>query len=143
MEKIIMKNNMPAWDLSDYYADIKDERISQDLEKYRQCAMDFAQKYKGKLANLNAEEFLQAIKDIEQRSIISSRLGGFAYLNMVTQMKNGEAVAFYQSVEEKLTDYCKPTIFFSLEFNKLPQTKIDEWLKNENVNFYKYWINRL
>ncbi|MDY6365022.1 MAG: M3 family oligoendopeptidase, partial [Cyanobacteriota bacterium] len=134
---------MPAWDLSDFYKNIKDEKIQKDLKFYQKSAQDFALKYKGKLKNLSAEEFLVAIKDIETRSKTASKLGGFAYLNMVTQMKNTEAVAFYQTIEEKLTEYAKPLVFFSIEFNELPQTKINEWLKNKDVNFYSYWIKRL
>lgn len=136
-------NKMPAWDLSDFYQSLDDEQIQKDLEAYKKSAADFAVKYKGKLQNLSAGEFLIAVKDIEKRSVLASKLGGFAYLNMVTQMKNQKAVAFYQSIEEKLTDYCKPTVFFSLEFNKLPQEKVDEWLKNDEVKFYRHWIKRL
>ena len=138
-----MTNKMPAWNLSDYYTSMKDAKIAEDLESYRQGTEEFAKRYKGKLAELSAEEFLAAAKNIERRSKIASRLGGFAYLNMVTQMKNVEAVAFYQDIQEKLTDYCKPAIFFSLEFNALPDAKINEWLQNKDVAFYKYWIKRM
>ena len=134
---------MPAWDLSDLYKGIDDPQITKDLEIYRKDALKFAKNYKGRLANLSADEFYQAIKDIENRSKLSGRLGGFASLNMVTQMKNSAAVAFYQSVEEKMTDYAKPIVFFTLEFNKLPQNKINEWLKDERIKKYKYWIKRL
>ena len=137
------KNDMPAWDLSDLYQSINDPQISKDLEQYRRQTVSFARKYKGKLAALSANEFLAAVQNIEKRSLIAARLGGFAYLNMVTQMKNSEAVMFYQSVEEKLTDYSKPAVFFSLEYNALPQAKINEWLKDKRVQTYKYWLKRL
>ena len=138
-----MKNKMPAWDLSDLYKSMDDPQIAKDLEAYRKSAIKFAKTYKGRLHKLSADEFMAAIKDIEKRSKLSGRLGGFAYLNMVTQMKNAAAVAFYQSIEEKMTDYVKPIVFFSLEFNKLPQEKINEWLKDKRVKEYKYWIKRL
>ncbi|MBQ7633585.1 MAG: M3 family oligoendopeptidase [Alphaproteobacteria bacterium] len=138
-----MKNKMPAWDLSDLYKGIDDPQITKDLETYRKDALKFARNYKGRLASLSADEFYQAIKDIENRSKLSGRLGGFAYLNMVTQMKNSAAITFYQSVEEKMTDYIKPIVFFTLEFNKLPQNKINDWLKDERIKKYKYWIKRL
>ncbi len=137
------KNNAPAWDLSDLYRSINDPQIKKDLETYRKQTAAFAKKYKGRLALLSADEFLKAVQDIEKRSEIASRLGGFAYLNMVTQMKNVEAVAFFQSIEEKLTDYCKPAVFFSIEFNKLPQAKINEWLKDKRIKSYQYWLKRL
>lgn len=136
-------NSMPAWNLKDFYNGIDDAQINKDLEIYRQRTIDFAEKYKGNLISLSAKELLNVLKDIEERTIIASKLGGFAYLNMVTQMKNSEAVAFYQKIEEKLTDYCKPAIFFTIEFNKLPQEKIDEWLNDSDVSYYKYWIKRV
>ena len=134
---------MPAWDLSDLYKGIDDPQIKKDLETYRKSAVKFAKTYKGRLNKLSADEFYAAIKDIEKRSKLAGRLGGFAYLNMVTQMKNTAAVAFYQSIEEKMTDYVKPIVFFSLEFNQLPQNKINEWLKDKRIKQYKYWIKRL
>ena len=138
-----MKNKFPAWDLSDLYKGTDDPKIAKDLAAYARRTKSFARKYKGKLATLSAGEFLAAVKDIEYRAKIAGRLGGFAYLNMVTQMKNNEAVAFYQNIEEKLTDYAKPSVFFSVEFNHLPQAKISEWLKNKEIKAYKYWIKRL
>lgn len=138
-----MKNSLPAWNLSDLYKGMTDPQIAKDMETYRKSALKFAKTYKGRLQSLDADELLKAIEDIEKRSLIAGKLGGFAYLNMVTQMKNGEAVAFYQNIEEKMTDYAKPTIFFSLEFNKLPETKIKEWLKDKKIAKYKYWIKRL
>lgn len=138
-----MSKSLPAWDLSDLYKSIKDPQIMMDIEKYRVSAKEFAEKYKGKLADLSADEFLELIKNIENRSLIAGRLGGFAYLNMVTQMKNTEAVGFYQQIEETLTDYAKPTVFFSVEFNALPQEKIDTWLKDGRIYEYRYWIKRV
>lgn len=136
-------SNLPAWDLSDLYDGIKDPKIEQDLEKYRKSAVSFARKYKGKLATLSDKEFLQVLKANESKNKIASRLGGFAYLNMATQMKNQEAMAFYQNIVEKITEYSKPLVFFSLEFNKLPESKIKEWLKNKQVAFYKPYIKRI
>ena len=59
-----MTNKMPAWDLSDYYTSMKDAKIAEDLESYRQGTEEFAKRYKGKLAELSAEEFLAAAKNI-------------------------------------------------------------------------------
>ncbi len=136
-------NNLPAWDLSDLYQSIDDERITRDMENYRDFCIDFANQYKGKLAQLDSREMLKALKAYEKNSLLISRVGGFAYLNMVTQMKNQAAVAFYQNVSEKLTDYSKPLIFLSLEINQLPEEKIQQWLTDEQLAFYKPWFERL
>ncbi len=136
-------SNLPAWDLTDLYKGINDPQIQKDLETYRKSAASFARKYKSKLAQLTAEEFLRALQIREKQAKISGRLGGFAYLNMSTQMKNPEAMTFYQNISEKLTEYAKPLVFFSLEINALPEKKLKDWLKNEKVAFYKPYLKRL
>ncbi len=136
-------NNLPAWDLSDLYQSIKDPQIEKDLESYKKNALSLQKKYKGKMAKLSAEEFLSALKMLEKSALLSGKLGGFASLNMSTQMKNAEAMIFYQNISEKLTEYAKPTVFFSLELNKLPEAKIKEWLNNKKVAFYKPFISRV
>lgn len=136
-------NNLPSWDLSDFYMGIDDSKINRDLEAYRKKALAFSRKYKGKLDKLSAAEFLQLLRESEKRVKISSSLAEYAYLNMVTQMKNAEAMAFYQNISEKLTEYSKPLVFFSLEMNQLPGEKIKEWLKDKQVAFYKPYINRI
>lgn len=136
-------NNLPAWDLSDLYKNIKDPKINKDLEAYKKNALLLQKKYKGKLSKLSVKEFLEALKTLENGGKLASKLGGFASLNMSTQMKNPDAMIFYQNISEKLTEYAKPIVFFSLELNKLPESKIKEWLKNKDVAFYKPFIDRV
>ena len=137
------KTNLPAWDLSDLYQGINDPNIKKDLQTYKKNAVELNKKYKGKLIMLSADAFLGALKLLEKNAILGGRLGGFAYLNMSTQMKNPEAMIFYQNISEKLTDYAKPTVFFSLELNQIPESKIKEWLKNKEVAFYKPFLKRV
>lgn len=137
------ENKLPAWDLSDLYKGINDPDIDKDLTRYQKMSEKFAADYKGKLASLDASAFAGALKTYEEISVIGDILGEYAYLNMCTQMKNNEAMAFYQNISEKLTDYAKPTVFFTLEINQLPEDKLSAWLKNEKVAFYKHWLERV
>lgn len=137
------KNNLPGWDLSDLYDGINDPKINEDLQKYQKMTEQFAADYKGRLQNMTAAEFGKTIKIYEEISVIGSLLGEFAYLNMCTQMKNAEAMAFYQNISEKLTDYAKPSVFYTLEINQIPEAKLAEWLKDESVAAYKYWLERV
>ena len=139
-----MKNEkLPAWDLSDLFNGIDDEKITKGLEKYKKFCANFAKRYKGKLKNLDGAEFAAMLKEYEKNISMASKIGGFAYLNMVTQMKNQQAMAFYQDISEKLTDYGKPLVFLSLEINSLDKEKISSWLKNKEAAFYKPWLERL
>lgn len=136
-------NSLSAWDLSDLYKGIDDPQIKKDLKAYQKNALALNKKYKGKLASLSSAEFLGALELLEKNAVLGGRLGGFAYLNMSTQMKNPEAMIFYQNISETLTDYAKPTVFFSLELNQLEEGKIKEWLKDKKVAFYKPFLKRV
>ncbi len=137
-----MKKN-DAWDLTDLYKGIKDPKIKKDLEKYKKLNLDFAKKYKGRLAQISAKDFYAALKMVEEKATTAKLIGNFAYLNMITQMKNKEAVAFNQNIAEALSDSSKPSIFFSLELNALPGKKVQELLKDKKVAEFAPFINRV
>ncbi len=136
-------SSLPAWDLSDLYSNIEDKKIKQDLQTYKEFCLNFAKKYQGKLEGLSSKEFAQALKTYEEHSIIAHTLGSFAYLNMVTQMKNQDAVVFYQNISEQITNDSSPLVFFSLEINQQSSQTMDNWLKDEEVLFYKPWLERM
>lgn len=137
------KSKLPSWDLSDLYSGINDPKIKKDLNKFMKLNKDLEKKFKNKISDLCPKEFLEAIKIYEEMSIISHILGAFAYLNMSTQMNNPEATAFFQDISEKMTDYSKPSIFFSLEINKLSDKKIKEFLKDKEIRKYSPWLKRI
>lgn len=129
--------------MSDLYKSIEDPQIVRDLNLYKKSASDFAKKYKGKIAKLSAKGFSEMAQDCEKRSVLGNKIGVFAYLSMVTQMKNASVMTFYQNTSEKLNDYSKPVIFLSLEINQLPQGKIDEWMKDKKAAYFKPWLDRI
>lgn len=137
------RSNLPAWDLSDLYSGINDPQVEKDLSAYLAYNQQLSDKYKGKVASLSAPDFAKAIKLYEQASVVASKLGIFAYLNMVTQMKNKEAVAFYQNINEKLTESGKLSIFFTLEINALSEEAFQALLKDKNVAFYRPWLEKI
>lgn len=134
---------LPAWDLSDLYKGINDPKIKSDLAQYKQLNLGLAEKYKGKMAELPAADFYEAVKTYEAASVAASKLGIFAYLNMITQMSNKEAMAFYQDTNEAMTEYGKPAIFFTLEINALPEDKFQALLQDSRVAYYAPWLKRV
>ena len=141
--KTSLNETLPAWDLSDLYKGIDDPKIKKDIDKYHQETQNFSKKYKGKLETLDEKSFAEALRKYEEIEVLGSVLGEFAYLNMSTQMKNAQAMAFYQNISEQLTEYSKPTVFFSLEINKISDSKIKQLLKDKKVSFYRPWLERV
>ncbi len=142
-KKTFRQSPLPAWNLSDLYKGIKDPQINKDLAAYKKSALDFAKKYKGKIAKLSAKGFADMAADCEARSVLGNKIGVFAYLSMVTQMKNAQVMSFYQNISEKLNEYAKPVIFLSLEINKLPDSTIKGWMKDKKAAYFEPWLKRI
>ena len=134
---------MPDWDLSEYYKGTDDKKIDEDIKKYAQMAVDFAAKYKGKVAELDAKSFVQALKEMEDMSRLGSRLDGFAYLNSTTRLMDAKASALYQKVVEALSDAGSKLLFFGLEYNKMNEEAIRKLEEDKEVQTYAPYLKRV
>ena len=115
------KNDLiiPNWDLSDFYNGIHDPKINEFLTKIKKDCEDFHNKYFQKISNLNAQEFLNAIKEFEILGESTSKLSSYGYLVYSSDLSNQEHVAFYQNTNEELSKYDAQLVFFCLEINLL------------------------
>ena len=134
-------NEMPVWDLSEYYKGIDDKNIDKDISKYQALAKEFNQKYKGRVKDLTIDEFGIALKELEDLSNIGHKLAGFSHLNYVTNMLDEKASALNTKIEEQLTNAGMNLVFWSLEYNKLSDKKQKELIKN--LGDYAPYLKRM
>lgn len=134
---------MPEWDLSEYYKGTDDKQIDEDIKKYAQSAAAFAEKYRGKVATLDADTFVAALKEMENISKLASKLGGFAYLNSTTRLMDAKASALYQKVSEILSEAGTDLLFFSLEYNKMDEKAIRKLEGDKKVQAYAPYLKRV
>lgn len=137
------KNNLPNWDLSEYYANEDDNQISKDLKSYADKAAEFAKTYRGRVNKLDADEFIKALKALEKLSNLGAKLSGYAYLNQTTQMKNTKATALYQKVVESLNAAGCDLLFFGLEYNKMSNAQEKKLLSDKRVQAYLPYLKRM
>ena len=57
-----MNNQLPNWDLSEIYKDIKDPNIAKDIKEIKALSDDFLTKWKGKIDKLAASDFVNCIE---------------------------------------------------------------------------------
>jgi oligoendopeptidase F len=136
----VKKENLPSWDLTDFYKSIKDPAIKKDIEKALSKARVFEKANKGKVEKLSAAGLLKAIKEFETISDLIGKLASYAFLSYATEVSNPEKQAFYQNVEEKINDVSAKLIFFSLELNRLDEKKLNGFFKQKELAFYKPYI---
>src|SRR5690349_12144608 len=88
------------WDLSIFYSGPDDPAIQRDLDKVMQMADDFAKTYRGRVAQLDAEEMIDAMIEQEAISDASGRIGSYAFLNFSTDTTDPKRGALVQKVTE-------------------------------------------
>ena len=136
--------NLPEWNLNDLYTNTQSQELKNDLSWLEKECKSFSADFQGKLADLNASEFLDCVKRNEKISNVSGRLISFAGLRYYQSTTDGERTKFLSDIQEKITIYTSSLIFFNLELNRLPAKHLDElYPQNEELSRYKPVFDRI
>ena len=111
---------LPEWDLTDLYPAPDSPQLKADIASLETQANDFAARYQGKLADLTPAEMLAAIEAYQQIDIIGGRIMSYAGLRYYQNTTDAERAKTLGDLQGRITDITTPLVFFSLEFNRIP-----------------------
>ena len=131
------KNELPLWDLSEIYKDIKDPMIKNDLKDIRNLSKDFLKKWKGKIKDLNSEEFVDCIDQYQNLNEKIYKMGTHSNLIFATNMEDPEISRYNSSISDEVTEIFSSLIFVTLELSKINDDIINEWVLNDEA---KHWL---
>ena len=120
--------NLPEWDLSDLYSSQNAPELSRDLQWLDQECASFAVDYEGKLANLDAAEMLACVLRNERINTIAGRIMSFAGLRYYQLTIDGDRTKFMSDMQEKITNFTTPLVFFTLELNRIDDATLQALL---------------
>jgi oligoendopeptidase F len=129
--------DLPEWDLSDLYSSQDAPELSRDLQWLDQECASFAADYEGKLAHLDAEEMLNCVLRNERINTIAGRIMSFAGLRYYQLTVDGDRTKFMSDMQEKITDFTTPLVFFTLELNRIDDAALQARL-NANDALARY-----
>ena len=115
---------LPDWDLSDLYKGEDAPEFASDMEWLGTACADFAAKYEGKLADLDAAGLLDCVQAYEAISTTGGRLMSFAGLRYYQNTTDADRAQFMQNAQEKVTVFTAPLVFYTLEINRLEDAEI-------------------
>ena len=72
-----MSDNLPNWNLKDFYSSFKDEAISKDLDNFKKYTKTFKESYKDKLLS-HSSKLENIIEEYENGNEIGDKLGNYA-----------------------------------------------------------------
>lgn len=140
--------NLPAWDLTDFYKSIQDPKIDQDIKDITARCKDFATHYQGKFlpnqfsaSQAEANLLAKAIREYEAIEESMGKLISYAFLTYVTHLNSPEPQQFYQKIQEVVTAESVHLLFLTLDINKLSEELLREAYKNSSdLSHYEPWI---
>ncbi len=136
--------DLPEWDLTDLYPAQDSKELTDDLAWLETACSSFATDYEGKLETLDAGGLLNAVNRYEQIDIIAGRIMSYAGLRYYQQTTDAERGKFMSDMQDKITTYTTPLVFYGLEFNRLEETHIQGLLAaNTDLARYKPVFDRM
>ena len=111
---------LPEWDLSDLYTAPDSPELTADIARIETQAQAFAAEYQGRLADLTPAQMLQAVEAFEQINILAGRVMSYIGLRYYQNTTDPVRAKQMGDLQARITDLTTPIIFFSLEFNRIP-----------------------
>ena len=129
--------DLPEWDLTDLYTSDDCPELTRDLAWLDAECAAFAKDYQGNLASLNAADMLKAVQRDEEITIIAGRIMSYAGLRYYQVTTDSERAKFMADMQDAITNYTTPLVFYGLEFNRLEDKHLAGLLA-ENADLARY-----
>lgn len=129
-----------VWDLSVFYNSIDDPNITKDMESISTEVDQFAAEYKGRVADLDAEEMMDAIKAMESIYDSSGRIGNYAQLVFSTDAADPKVGALVQKITEYGSRINQKMLFFELEWNNTDDAKAQALMNDPTLAEYRHML---
>ena len=132
-----------AWNLEDLFAGVDDPEIEDSLDKAMERAQAFSTLYRGRIDSddLTAQTLLDAILELEQISVMQTKIGCYAMLVFSADTGNPEHGALMQYVQERGTQIALELLFFELELMAAKPEIIERLLEDEILADYRHFIH--
>ena len=136
--------DLPEWDLTDLYSDADAPELKRDLDWLEQACASFAMDYEGKLAELDAKGMLDCVLRNERINAVAGRIMSFAGLRYYQLTTDAGRAKFLSDMQEKITNFTTPLVFFTLELNRLDDGHLDKlFAENQDLARYKPVFDRI
>lgn len=141
-----MSNVAPAetpqvrWDLSALSNGFDDLRIDQYWALADSSAKAFAERYRDKIGEHSAAELAEAIRSMEEIYQTAAKPLSYAGLRFAADSADPAVGAFMQKQQEKGTGLSVLLMFFELELQAIPASRIAELVTDPALDVYRHYV---
>ena len=138
-----INNQLPIWNLSEIYKDIKDPNIGKDIKEISKLSNEFSKKWKGRIKELSATDFVKSIENYQAINESIYKIGTHSSLTFATNMEDPEISRYNSSISDQITEILSSLIFFTLELSKIDDKTIESWMKENSAQKWQPFITIL
>ncbi|MCR9132404.1 MAG: M3 family oligoendopeptidase [bacterium] len=128
------------WDLSDLYASSDDPQLAKDKKDVLSEADAFAEKYKGRIADLSVSEFKEMLQAYEALQDKGGKIGSFAYLQWSTDTGNSEYGKLVQEANELGSELSQKLVFLEVEWLAVSDEEAQKLIDAPELEFYQHYL---
>jgi oligoendopeptidase F len=128
------------WDLSPLIGGEDESAVERMLEQATERACEFADKYAGKLAELDAHGLASAMHKLEDINDLVGRAASYVSLQFATDTADPARGALLQHMQERATEIETKILFFELEWAALDDQRADELLASPELEFCRHHL---
>jgi oligoendopeptidase F len=137
--------SLPEWNLADLYAGLDDPQVERDLDRATAESVAFEQAYKGKLAAVAEQAdagavLAEAVRRYDALDDLLGRAMSYAGLLHAGDTVDPARAKFYADVQERVTAASTHLLFFTLELNRLDDTKLEAAMQHGALAHYRPWF---
>src|SRR3954463_15500452 len=112
------------------------------MAEAEELATGFADRYQGKVPDLDGPALVAAMRTTEQLYEVVDRAASYAYLRFSTDTADPERGALLQFVQERGTAIETKVLFFELEWAALPDERAAELLDTDGLDFARHYLEK-
>jgi len=132
---------LSPWSLADLFPSADGPEIEAAFTDLETKADDF-ESFREKLtADIDFEDFMDAIKELEAMHQATSKLGSYPGLWFAADTQSQQAQALYARVQQFMAKVQNQTLFFSLWWKELPEEKTTTLMSRSDG--YSYWLEEM
>jgi oligoendopeptidase F len=130
------------WDLDPLVDGRGADGVRELMAEAEEMATGFAERYQGKVPDLDGPALVAAMRTTEQLYEIVDRAASYAYLRFSTDTADPERGALLQFVQERGTAIETKVLFFELEWAALPDERASELLATDGLDFARRYLEK-
>jgi len=131
------------WDLQPLVHGRGGEGVVALLDEAQQLADAFSERYRGRVAELDAGELATAMHELEEIFDRVGRAGSYAALDFSVDTQDPERGALMQQAQERGASIQTALLFFDLEWNVVEEERAEELLASDELAFVRHYLRTI